>query len=177
MRTEASRSPLAVDVERSRLLARKVGAVNKQCWANAFRGMGMAPIFDLDWPLEYVEGWVAMANLPIATDHAWLVDTEARVIIDPTPIYHEDPGRAYFPAVSYGRAGFARAAVEVGQQPFALKQEPEAWRAAYWAAQVWVIGKEGCLYLHDQHLTEEDREYIDQAEENPDPDARVEVAR
>lgn len=163
------RTDWAVDVERSALLARKLGAVDRECWSNAYRGMSMARIFDLDWPLEYAEGWVVCDPLPIVTDHAWLVDPEAGVIIDPTPIYHQQPGRSYFPAVSYGRAGFARAAVEVGIQPFARRLEPDAWRAAYWAAQVWVMGKEGVRYLHDQHLTEQDLQWIEEAEENPDP--------
>lgn len=169
-----ARSDWEVDTERSALLARKIGAVDKECWSNALRGMSMARIFDLDWPLEYVEGWVICTPFPIVTEHAWLVDPEAGVIIDPTPVYHQTPSRLYFPAVSYGRVGFARAAVEVGQQPFARVTEPDAWRSSYWAAQVWVMGKAGVLFLHDHHMTEQDQAWIDQAEENPE---HKEVAR
>lgn len=157
-----------LDRERSALVGRKTTALNKECWSNALRAASMAKLLDLG-TLEYVEGWVVGNELPIPMSHAWLRDPITKTIIDPTPVYHEsEAGHTYFPAVSYGRTGLAKVAQEVGIQPFALDDEPDAWHAAYLAAQVWCVGKAGALHLHDHHIGAKERQWIEEAEENPD---------
>lgn len=165
-------SDYPLDAERSRELAVAILAQNKQCWSNTFRAMTYPRGVGLAEGLEYVEGWVVANDLPIVMEHAWLVDPEAGVIIDPTPVYHaEGRGHTYFPAVSYTRLGLARVAVNVGQQPFALRDEPDAWHAAYLAAQVWAVGKDGALLLHDHHIGERERQWVEEANERPTQEA------
>lgn len=80
--------------KRSRELAERVGAKNKQCWSNALLATSL-----LGDEARYVEGWV-VTDLGLLVEHGW-VQWRGQ-ILDPTPTYHERQRRCrYFPGVRF----------------------------------------------------------------------------
>ena len=91
-----------IDLEKSRAVAKKIRAKNKNCYSNAWKALTELRHNDgLDG--LYVEGWCA-GPLMVA-QHGWVElpnRTTGYTIIDPTPIYHQEPERRkYFPARTY----------------------------------------------------------------------------
>lgn len=80
-----------LDVETSKLIARKIKAKPGQCWKNAYLSLIELP------GAFYVEGW---AWDGIAFEHGW-IELDGR-IIDPT--LYRDPPRGYVAANRYGLA-------------------------------------------------------------------------
>lgn len=89
-----------IDVELSRQLSEAIGAVNKECFLNAFRGLSHYP------EGQYVEGYVLVRVskdsdevFPMPILHAW-IEVDGK-IIDPTPVYGQKGHAEYFPGNSY----------------------------------------------------------------------------
>jgi hypothetical protein len=109
---------MKLDRELSQQIAEANGAINKRCWRNAFLGLGDLP------GAVYVEGWVVTHNGMLA-EHGWL-EFEGR-IVDPTPVYLENPPATYFPGLRFS-AEEARQVLETRSDTCEPGDLPLAWR-------------------------------------------------
>lgn len=162
------------DGDLARAIAEDIGAENKECWANALRGLACNASAEDE--LLYVEGWACGPELPIPMEHAWLERPDG-TIVDPTPAYHNGREHAYFPAKRYTRAEAAKAAFDYGIQPFTTEGDQlmglrfALWREAYLRAHVWGMGRAATEWLVSaipNAYTDEDMAIIADAEERPD---------
>lgn len=72
--------------DESQDLCSRVGAEDKECYANATEAMHELP--DDQFPgITYVEGWAKIHEIPILANHAWLELADGS-LIDPIPDAH-----------------------------------------------------------------------------------------
>lgn len=85
------------DIGRSRRIAAKIAARNKECWSNAYAACSDNP------RLTYVEGYAVKVGWPLVMGHGWCVAEDGETILDPTPAWCEsdDQDVAYFPVKTY----------------------------------------------------------------------------
>lgn len=171
------RLTLPLDVRMSRKVALRVRAVNRECWSNAFKGLTAG--FDL----HYAEGFAVADDIPMAVEHAWLIDP-GRAIVDPTPTYHDGAERGgqrtYFAARIFTMPEVVEAAHKYGLQPFSTEGDHTgglrypAWRRAFMEAHVWGWGRKPTLELYRQ-LPGFDvmKPIIEAAEERPGPNEEM----
>ncbi len=105
--------PECVDLKLSRHLGIKVKAVDKQCFYNAWSALPFAPDGSF-----YVEGYACGSVL--AALHGW-IEAPDRIIIDPTPCFHENERpwlTTYFPAKRWTFEQMNEDTLEIGELPF-----------------------------------------------------------
>jgi hypothetical protein len=108
----------------ARTLIRQTGRrpANIRCYGNCFRLCGDPA---LGRPFHYVEGWVWDRALPAAVRHAWLEDSNGRVL-DPTPNWRECEGATYLGAIAL-TATELLAAIDAKQSPPSLTGGLDFW--------------------------------------------------
>ena len=84
--------------EWTRSLMRQAGwwPSNGRCYLTCYRLCGDPA---LGRSFRYVEGWVWNPAAPTAVPHAWLEDTDGR-ILDPTPCWRDTPDAAYLGVIA-----------------------------------------------------------------------------
>jgi hypothetical protein len=75
-----------------------------------------------------VEGWVWNPAAPTAVRHAWLEDTDGR-ILDPTPCWRDTPDAAYLGVIALTVSELL-VAQDAHQQPPSLSAGPDLWDAS-----------------------------------------------
>ena len=113
--------------EWTRTLMRQAGwrPSNGHCYLTCCRLCGDPA---LGRSFRYVEGWVWNPAAPTAVRHAWLEDTDGR-ILDPTPCWRDTPDAAYLGVIALTVSELL-VAQDAHQQPPSLSAGPDLWDAS-----------------------------------------------
>ncbi len=113
--------------EWTRTLMRQAGwrPSNGHCYLTCYRLCGDPA---LGRSFRYVEGWVWNPAAPTAVRHAWLEDTDGR-ILDPTPCWRDTPDAAYLGVIALTVSELL-VAQDAHQQPPSLSAGPDLWDAS-----------------------------------------------
>jgi hypothetical protein len=113
--------------EWTRTLMRQAGwrPSNGRCYLTCYRLCGDPA---LGRSFRYVEGWVWNPAAPTAVRHAWLEDTDGR-ILDPTPCWRDTPDAAYLGVIALTVSELL-VAQDAHQQPPSLSAGPDLWDAS-----------------------------------------------
>ncbi len=113
--------------EWTRSLMRQAGwwPSNGRCYLTCYRLCGDPA---LGRSFRYVEGWVWNPAAPTAVPHAWLEDTDGR-ILDPTPCWRDTPDAAYLGVIALTVLELL-VAQDAHQQPPSLSAGPDLWDAS-----------------------------------------------
>ena len=113
--------------EWTRSLMRQAGwwPSNGRCYLTCYRLCGDPA---LGRSFRYVEGWVWNPAAATAVRHAWLEDTDGR-ILDPTPCWRDTPDAAYLGVIALTVSELL-VAQDAHQQPPSLSAGPDLWDAS-----------------------------------------------
>ena len=107
-----------VDRKLSKRIAKKIHAVDKECYRNA--AIGLSCLHGAGVQAFYMEGYALTTDIGLATEHGWI--EVSGTVIDPTPVYHSsDREVRYWPAVRYTLQEVLAALDSVDGLPLAIE--------------------------------------------------------